>query len=238
MAKRGGCDAETYRDLSAFMILKNGEEANGALLDNYLGSQKDQMTGEKSDAKRNEAMDTITKMVFSIDVSDINFKSDMDMVKNAARLESIVSCVGAYDRLISKNPEYLDKMDPNLRKAITLRINELRAVVCYYISRKDLLNDENYRASRDSELSLEFDDNSPDTQRALIEKIFNSYVLGRNLTRINRGRGYMQGSVQLYIANERSKELYQTASGLSDPDAQRQYLEKAYTSMDYVSSTF
>jgi hypothetical protein len=226
------CDDETFRNLSAFMIIKNGEEANKNLIMSYLMTGED----EKGEESRTRAMDTITRMVFSIDVSNVNFKSDMEMVKNAPRLESIVSCVGAYDRLIANNPGYLDQMDPNVRKALLIRIDELRAVACYYLSRKDLLSDENYRAARDAELELELDDNSPDKQRALAEKIFNSYVLGRNLVRVNRGRGYNTGTIQMYIANKRSQELYKTATGLSDPDSQRAYLEKAFTSMDYIST--
>ncbi len=159
-----------------------------------------------------------------------------NLQKNAPRLESIVSCVGAYDRLIVNNPGYLDQMDPNVRKALLIRIDELRAVACYYLSRKDLLSDENYRAARDAELELELDDNSPDKQRVLAEKIFNSYVLGRNLVRVNRGRGYNTGTIQMYIANKMSQELYKTATGLSNPGSQRAYLEKAFTSMDYIST--
>ena len=39
-----------------------------------------------------------------------------------------------------------------------MRIEELRAVACYYLSRKELLGDENYRSARDSDLSLDLDD--------------------------------------------------------------------------------
>ncbi len=232
MIGREGCDDETFRDLAAFMVLKNGEEANRILLDNYLGKNKE----NSAEDQRIEALDTITKMIFSIDVSHINFKSDMDMVKNAPRLESIVSCVGAYDKLLAVNQAYLSSMDPNIKKALIMRIEELRAVACYYLSRKELLGDENYRSTRDSDLSLDLDDNSPDKQRALAERIFNSYILGRNLVRVNRGREYEPGRVEVHIVNERSRELYRKAATLSDPGFQREYLEKAYTSMDYIST--
>lgn len=232
MIGREGCDDETFRDLAAFMVLKNGEEANRTLLDKYLGRGKD----NSADAERIEALDTITSMIFSIDVSHINFKSDMDMVKNAPRLENIVSCVGAYDKLLAVKQAYLGSMDPGIKKALLLRIEELRAVACYYLSRKELLGDENYRSARDSDLSLDLDDNSPDKQRALAERIFNSYVLGRNLVRVNRGRAYEPGKIELHIVNVRSQELFKTATRLSDSDSQREYLEKAFTSMDYISA--
>ncbi len=235
MQGRQKCSDETFHDLSAFMLLGNVEdqEKNDALLDNYLGKEKNKSSSSPSG--RDKALDTITKMMFSIDVADINFKSDMSMVKKAKKLEGIVNCVGAYDRLIAENPGYLDRMEPNVKKALLLRINELRAVVCFYLSRKELLYDENYRSSRDSQLDVDVDDNSPDKQRALAEKIFNSYVLGRNLVRVNRGRAYKPGTLEIHVVNERSRQLYTQATKLSDTQQQREYLEKAYTSMDYMS---
>ena len=188
-----GCNKETFSDLSFFVKAPAGGSDsmfNRQLLDNYLGAEKNTSTGEIIRQDRNAALDSITKMMFSIDVSGINFDSDADIVKNSAKLEQLYGSVGAYDRLLMKNPQYMSSLSKEAQREIIVRLEQLRAIACYYLTKKqEMTNDTFY---------------------------------------INRGRN------QMTLINKEGAYKLSHAGDLDDPDEQRAYIEKAYTSMDYV----
>lgn len=239
-----GCDQETLRDLSAFMdnISFVGEDQvdhNKKLLDDYLGVSKDPESGEVQGQNRNAALEAVIKKFFTLDVHDINFENDTEMVKSAYKLEMITNCVGALDRLIKKNPQFfMQDISTQLKNKIYARLDELRAVAAYYVSRKELLSDETFRTHYDDELSMEVKEASSDEQRAVAEKLMRSYVLGKNLVRLNsNGQLNMNNvvNVEMHFRNEKSTRLFQRALELENKDEQKNYLEKAYASMDYLA---
>ncbi|MCR5596165.1 MAG: hypothetical protein K6G12_09970 [Lachnospiraceae bacterium] len=235
--RRIGCDKQTFHDLSVFMYTKEKDvENNRQLLDLYLGTSRDQKTGEIVGRDRNAALDIITKRLFGIDVSDINFEDDKHMVQSAQRLEALVGYVGAYDRLMRENPDYLEGLGDELREKISERMQELRSVSAYYIARKELLNDELYRTHYDDELSMKIDENSTDEERALAEKLVNAYVLGQNFIRINKNpHREMINPGDLKMMEQLSEKLQEDALKKLDPDGLREYVEKAYASGDYLA---
>ncbi len=232
-----GCNQQTFHDLSAFMMLAGvgDTEANKKLLDDYIGTGRDEETGKVTGQNRTEALDRIVQMMFCIDVSNVNFESDTAMIKSASQLENLVNCVGAFDRIKSNNNEYFEGLDPNMQKAINKRVDELRAVANYYVARKELLTDENFRTHYDYELSMEINENSTEEQRATAEKIMNSYVMAKNLIRINNNKPYDVFDYALHFRNPKSDEMFNKAVTASNTEHQRKYLEKAYVSMDYLA---
>ena len=237
---------ETFHDLSAFMVSmsmsKIGAELGGEikdknkeLLDDFLGVYNEQ-TGEIENQNKTSFYDKITSYMFAIDVSDVNFENDTEMVKHAGKLENLVNCVGAYDRLMKDSGAYFEGMEPKLKKAINERIDYLRSVAAYYQSRKELLSDETYRTHYDHELTMEVTEKTPEDQRALAEKLMRSYVLGKNMIRKNSGSNEPINVLEVHLVNDASKQLFQQAMEMTDKESQKQYLEKAYTSMDYLAS--
>lgn len=240
--RMNGCESEAvFHDLSAFMLVSDAyaetnEQKNKELLDNYLGTYNEE-TGEIENKNRNKALDAITEMMFSIDVSNINFENDTEMIKDASKLENLVNCVGAYDRIMNSNNAYFETMEVGLRKSIQDRMDYLRSVAAYYQSRKDLLSDETYRTHYDHELTMEVNENTPKEQRALAEKLMRSYVLGKNLIRYNSGnKNDAITGLEVHLVNQKSRDLLNEALNIQNKDVQKQYIEKAYASMDYLAA--
>ena len=246
----GVASQETFHDLSAFMVstsmAKIGKglgvqddkcaKKNKELLDDFLGVYN-QETGEIENQNRTRFYDKITAFMFGFDVSDVNFENDTEMVKHAGKLENLVNCVGAYDRLMKDSDAYFEGMEPKLKKAINDRIDYLRSVAAYYQSRKELLSDETYRTHYDHELTMEVKDDTPKDQRALAQKLMNSYVLGRHMMKLNSGNKNAPDNVlEIHFENDKSRQLFNEAMDLRNTDLQKKYLEKAYTSMDYLAA--
>ena len=230
--RKYGCSIEDFHDLSVFMV--ENEEENARLLDNYIGTGKDLESGQMLGRDRREALDYMTKQFFALDISGIDFTTDSGIAENAFKLEAVVSYAGAFNRLLASNPEYLESLTEELQKAVTVRLEELTFAANYYLSRKELINDDYYRTHYDDELSMKIDEKTTDEQRAVAEKLLNSYVLGRNFIGLN-SFAKNKAIPDLHFKNDMSRDLYQKALTLTDPDEQKQYLEKAYCHMDYLA---
>ena len=229
-----GCDIEEFHDLSVFMVNGDVLDDNKKLLDNYIGKSRNPETRAIEGQNRNEAIDYMTRQFFSLDVSDIDFTTDKGISESAFKLEAVVSYVGAYERILDRNPDYLDGLGRAMKNGILMRVEELRAVANYYLARKELINDDYYRTHYDDELSMEVSEDASEDQKRVAEKLINSYILGKELVRVHSKSG-KSNITDRKLKSSKSKELYQKALLLENYDKNREYLIKAYSDMDHLA---
>ncbi|MBO5623938.1 MAG: hypothetical protein J5959_20200, partial [Butyrivibrio sp.] len=173
--RKKGCDRLTYNALSAFMTKEDNK--NKSLLDNYLGISVDEKTNEVQGINRKEALDEITRTILEIDITEFDLKDDSAISEKAESFEDMQNKVGAYDRLLSNNPEYLKELPEETK----IQLQNLKVICNYYQSRKDLLNDEYYRTHYDDELSMNMNGKLSREQKQVAQKLMNNFVIGKAL---------------------------------------------------------
>ncbi len=130
-------------------------------------------------------LDELTVYLFKINIGDLHMEDDEDIVANAAKLEKLSCQMKAYDKLLEKNPKFLDSISADVRKKIEKKLTQLHTIAFYYDARKAVMTDQYFIDHYNEELSLDVDANSPKAQRKLAEKLVNTYILGRRLLRVN-----------------------------------------------------
>ncbi len=177
------CTAEDYTDLSYFME-QSEENANVEIIQKYLGKSKKEGAGGREGQDTQRALDMMAEQLFSIDISSLNFETDAEMVKNAEKLEKLSGQVAAFDRMSDKH-NYIDNLNPEMKRVVESRMSSLRAIAAYYNIRKDIISDSLYSTRYNDELSMDILGAKNDQQRALAEKLVRSYILGKNMMALN-----------------------------------------------------
>lgn len=176
---------ENARDLSYFMETDD-EEVNAELVTLYSGTNEIEATAQD----RVAALDKITATLLKADVSKISLENDKDIAKNSEKLEKITGMVGAYDRLLSENPDYAESLkskeegENSVFAEVTKRLEMLRAVACYYVARKELINNKYYREHYNDELSIDVDENATEDRKEVAKLLLNSYYAGVHLMKV------------------------------------------------------
>lgn len=218
-----GTDKKTFHDLSQF--LTGDAQKDRKFLDNYLG------TGRETHI--DAAMNFMADKLFSISLKGIDFTSDEKMVKSTGKLEEIFGCTAAFERFLNKNPQYMESLPQERRDKLTQKLTELRNVSSYYVSRKEVMNDTLYTYGKPWTKEYEITAASNEDERAYAEKLIKSHILSKNLLNIGGGM-ILPLNRELKIASAQSKEYYEKTLKAESAEEQRVYLEKAYSSMDYL----
>ena len=235
-SRKVGCDMKTLHDLSMFLVGGNDPGLDEYLLDCYLGKEKEQKTGKVSGQDVEAALDIMTGRLLGMDIKSLSFENDEQMLKNGAELELMAGRLAAFDRMMQKHPDYLRRMNGQNRITLETHLRKLRAASSYYLSRKELLNDDYFRTHYDHELSMNIDANSTEEQRAVAEKIMKNFVLGYNLMRINGASiKELQQRGVLHLTTKESQDLYNKAQSAATTAEMRELLEKSFAKMDYLA---
>lgn len=163
-----GTEFEKFHDLSVF--LSDNEEANKEFLDNFINFQVDEKTKTRLKPGLSKAYDYMTEKILGLTVPQIDITKDEELVNISGQLENIVDHVGAYERLISENPEYIQRLSKEKQAEINKTLAKLRCVAEYYAARKELLNDEAYRAELDKEIPENLPENATKEQKDMLAK--------------------------------------------------------------------
>ena len=130
-------------------------------------------------------LDELTVFLFQVDLRSLHLENDETIVQNAVQLEKLSCQVKAYDRLLKKNPEYLDQVGGDVREKIEKKLTQLNSVALFYDAKKSVMTDQYFIAHYNEELSMDIKDESSEAEKRLAQKLMDTYVLGRRLLRIN-----------------------------------------------------
>ncbi len=237
--RKVGCDMKTLHELSMFLI--GGDDPADAkldqyLLDCYLGKEKDQKTGKLSGQDVEAALDIMAGRLLGMDEKLFSFENDDQMLKYGPQLELMAGRLAAFERMMQKHPEYMRRMSQENRITLQDQLRRLRAASSYYLSRKELLNDDYYRTHYDHELSMNVDANSSEEQRAVAEKLMKNYILANNLMRINGASlKELQLRGEFHFTTPESQQLFRKAQNAATTQEMRDLLEQSFAKMDYLA---
>ena len=183
--------AEDFNDLAQFMIYKD-KYKNQEISELMLGARNEE--GHRS-VDAYHARLALTKMadqLLDVDVFSLKFDTDHDIAVNASQLESLANRLAAFDRLSAKY-KYMESLPQGKRLELNSKLRALSSVAAYYVMRRDIITNDIYKNHYDHELTMDVTkaaakDASPKDRKAereLAEKLVKSYILGRNMLRIN-----------------------------------------------------
>ena len=183
------------------------------------------------------ALGLMTKALFAIDIPSIRLDSDVLMAGNAEKLESITGQVYAYENMLARyGKDYFKEINADVAKLLKNHLDKLRLISAYYVSRKDVVTDMEYSTHYDEELTLEVNEQTPDSVKALVEKIMNSTVLAAKLMEVSgvkqKDRTGMVKAIREVKSNA-SKQLFNKSSNALKTEEQRKLLEESVKKMSY-----
>ena len=175
-------EKEDIQDVVQFL----GSEMKGdnmALLNEYYGKSNKKGPGGREGQDVQKALDRMVRQLFSVNLNELHFENDTEMVKNAAVLERLSRQVAAFDRLSEKN-NYGASLNDDERNMLNERLEKLRSIAAYYNVRKEIIMDDTYKDHYNDELSMNMLTGDPE-QRKLAGMLLESYVLAQNMLEIN-----------------------------------------------------
>ncbi len=178
------CDDEDYTDLSHFMI--PGETAvNKALIDLYLGKdQSREGEGGYEGQDVQMALDKMLRLIFTTDLTGLNFENDAAMMKSAAVLERLSNQIGAFDRMAEKH-DYLKTLDEDTRKRVNGKLFSLRSIANYYNVRKQIMTNHYYMTHYNDEMTMDIFFDNTDERAEIAELLLKANILGHTMLQVN-----------------------------------------------------
>lgn len=190
VTKDDDISAEDFNDMAQFMMYKDTYK-NRQIADLMLGAKNKEGHRCVDEHHAHMALTLMADQLMGMDVTGLRLDTDHDIAANAVQLEGLANRLAAFSRLSAKY-KYMENLDMDRRQALYIKLQALRSVAAYYTMRKSIMTDPMYRDHYDHELSMDVtrtskgaDAATADAQRALAEKLVKSYILGRNMMRIN-----------------------------------------------------
>ncbi|MCR4596258.1 MAG: hypothetical protein K5673_05705 [Lachnospiraceae bacterium] len=190
ITKDDDISAEDFNDMAQFMMRKD-KNLNQPIVELMLGGRNAEGHRCVDEYHAHLALTRMADQLIGMDVSGLRMDTDHDIAVNAYQLEGLANRLAAFTRLSAKY-NYMGSLDQDRRTALNIKLEALRSVAAYYTIRKEIMTDRMYRDHYDHELSMDVtrtakgaDAATADAQRALAEKLVKSYILGRNMMRIN-----------------------------------------------------
>lgn len=230
------CDKEDYNDLAMFM--QEGEDQkNIELVNLYLGKSVKWGPGGLEGQDVQQALDLMAAQLFSIDIRELHFENDTEMVKNAAQLEKIAGQVAAFDRMAQK-AHFMESLDEDHQARLNERLESLRSIAAYYSVRKEIISNEYYKNHYNDELSMDVIGATREDQAKLAEKLVQSLVLGRSMMRINGidvGRMKYNGEFVHFTKEDTRGVIRMINSEYSDRAKQKELAKDAHKEKDALA---
>ncbi|MBR6390557.1 MAG: hypothetical protein IKS16_04355 [Lachnospiraceae bacterium] len=190
ITKDDDISAEDFNDMAQFMMRKDKYQ-NQPIVELMLGGRNAEGKRCVDEYHARLALTRMADQLIGMDVSGLKLDTDHDIAANAYQLEGLANRLAAFSRLSAKY-NYMETLDDGRRQALYIKLEALRSVAAYYTMRKSIITDPMYRDHYDHELSMDVtktskgaDHATAEAQRALAEKLVKSYILGRNMMRIN-----------------------------------------------------
>ena len=190
ITKDDDISAEDFNDMAQFMMYKD-KYRNQQIAELMLGGKNAEGHRCVDEYHAHLALTRMADQLLGLDVTGIRMDTDHDIAVNALQLEGLANRLAAFTRLSAKY-NYMQSLDMDRRQALHVKLVALRSVAAYYTMRKEIITDPLYKEHYDHELSMDVtktakgaDAATADAQRALAEKLVKSYILGRNMLRIN-----------------------------------------------------
>ena len=249
-------DREVYSDLTAFIGSTEStftSQDKKDLLNFYLGkSTKKGPEGpegrEGQDTQK--ALDLMTKALFAIDIPSIRLDSDTYIAQNAAKLESVVARVNAYERMLRRYEKtddegnvktYFDDIDEKVGSIVKNQLKRLQNLSLFYLSRRDVITNKYYRSHYNEEISMNVT-GADNQQKALSKNMMESVIAGRMLmASYNQNQQDIDKTVgNLAFDDQATEQLSQQvrdsfANSQELKELQRQKMEEALNRMDYFA---
>ncbi len=172
-----------FNDLSHFIAYQSDEQ-NEDLLKTFFGGKDEQGNACTDEYHAKMAIMKLADQILGINLKGISLNSDRDIAVNAATLERVSRQVAAFDS-IAYRYGFMKIIDKDVKEAIEMKLISLRAVCNYYIIRKDIIDDDEYKNHYDDELTMDISKATTKGQKALAKKLMQAFVIGKNMMRIN-----------------------------------------------------
>ena len=218
---KGKIKKEDFGDLCTFMTYAD-KSRNIDMLRLFMAGRDDEGNPQVDAYNARLAIVDMANQILGIKLDGIKLNTDSDIAENAERLERYARQVAAFDR-ISSRYKFLENIDNEKKEAIESKLTHLRPILSYYTIRKQILTDPEYITHYNDELTMDYSKARTDNQRRLCKLLIKSYIVGRNMLRINGQKVSSMKDPKFY--DDEAREMFGNYVEDYEEAGQQQYIK-------------
>jgi hypothetical protein len=148
-------------------------------------------------AARRQALDYMTDHLLALPLSKLDLSDDAHFIEHAAELQIYKEKLTAFKRFYQADDGYPAYIRTNTADGderymmLELKLKQLEALAQYYDAKKSLMTDEDYQSHYDEELGIVCEENAPEMQTKVAEKLMKMRRAAIDLSKAfgNRAKG-------------------------------------------------